>query len=167
MCARHVQHSKGRLEMKVIRLAAVLAVAAILAMTAVAMGKGPGGGGGWGCGSSYVRMYNPNSEVSFDGTISKITRVETIKGASPGIHIMVTGQDPCTASPIHLGPAWFLDNQDIKLSVGDKVEIVGSKVKLGDENVIIAREVRKGDDILVLRDKSGVPYWAGWRRMKK
>jgi len=160
-----VQHREREEKMKALRFATVLAAAAVLAMTAVAMGKGPGGG--WGCGSSYVRMYNPDTEVSFSGTISKIDRIETMKGASPGIHIMVTGEDPCTASPIHLGPAWFLDNQDIKLAVGDKVEVVGSKVKLGDENVIIARELRKGDDILVLRDKSGIPYWAGWRRVKK
>lgn len=29
---------------------------------------------------------------------------------------------------------------------------------------VIAVEVRKGDRTLTLRDASGIPVWAGWRR---
>jgi hypothetical protein len=65
---------------------------------------------------------------------------------------------------VHLGPAWYLDNQEIKFSVGEEVEVVGSVVKYDDEDIIIAREITREDGVLVLRDKDGFPYWAGWRR---
>ncbi len=149
--------------MKAFRICALVCAAAVLGVVSVALARGPGGG--WGCGSAYVRMYNPDTEVTFSGEISKIEEVQKPQGMSPGIHIMVTGEDPCTMSPIHLGPAWYLSNQETQLKVGDKVEIVGSKVEIDGSPAIIAREVRRGDEVLVLRDKSGVPYWAGWRRM--
>jgi hypothetical protein len=30
--------------------------------------------------------------------------------------------------------------------------------------VIIAAEIKKGDALMTLRDNSGIPAWAGWRR---
>lgn len=151
--------------MKAFVIGAVICAAAALGIVSLAVAKGPGGG--WGRGSEYVRMYNPNMEVVFSGEISKIEEVEKPKGMSPGIHMTVTGDDPCTLSPIHLGPAWYINNQETRLKVGDKVEIAGSKVEIDGAQAIIAREVRRGDEVLMLRDKAGVPFWAGWHRMGK
>jgi hypothetical protein len=81
---------------------------------------------------------------------------------SYGIHLMVK-TDKETIS-VHLGPAWYIENQDTTIEPEDKVEIKGSRVAFEDEPAIIAVEIKKGDEILVLRDKNGFPAWSGWRR---
>jgi hypothetical protein len=65
---------------------------------------------------------------------------------------------------VHLGPVWYLENQDIKIEAKDKIEVKGSKITFEGKPAIIAAEVRKGDDVLKLRDEAGFPSWSGWRR---
>ncbi len=40
----------------------------------------------------------------------------------------------------------------------------GSRVTVAGKPALIAAEVTKGDALLKLRDDSGIPAWAGWRR---
>lgn len=147
----------------------VIACVGVMAIFAAAYAAGPGwkGSCGWGMGTEYNRMYNPNSVVTFSGEVAKVERMEDIKGMKgmgPGIHIRVVGDDPCSMASIHLGPAWYIENQDTEVKVGDKVTVTGSKVEIGGETVVIARELKKGDETLMLRDEAGNPYWAGWRK---
>jgi hypothetical protein len=65
---------------------------------------------------------------------------------------------------VHVGPEWYIERQDMKLEKGDKIEVKGSRVTFNDKPAIIAAEIKKGDGVLVLRDSSGIPAWAGWRR---
>jgi hypothetical protein len=81
---------------------------------------------------------------------------------SGGMHMNVK-TDKETVS-VHLGPSWYMENQDVKLEPKDKVEVKGSKITFDGKPAIIASEVKKGDDTLKLRDDSGYPVWAGWRR---
>jgi hypothetical protein len=52
----------------------------------------------------------------------------------------------------------------VKLEKGDKIEVKGSRITFEGKPVIIAAEIKKGDSVLVLRDSTGVPAWAGWRK---
>ncbi len=81
---------------------------------------------------------------------------------SAGIHMNVK-TDKETIS-VHLGPSWYLENQDLKIEPKDKVEVKGSKIMFDGKPAIIAAEVRKGDEVLRLRDDAGFPVWSGWRR---
>jgi hypothetical protein len=63
-----------------------------------------------------------------------------------------------------LGPAFYLENQDVKIEPKDKVEVKGSRVTFEGKPAIIAAEVKKGDEVLRLRDDNGFPMWSGWRR---
>jgi hypothetical protein len=79
-----------------------------------------------------------------------------------GVHmILKTGKETIS---VHLGPGWYLENQDVKIEAKDKVEVKGSKITFGGTPAIIAMEVKKGDEVLKLRDDAGYPVWAGWRR---
>jgi hypothetical protein len=81
---------------------------------------------------------------------------------SSGVHLMVkTGQETIS---VHLGPAWYIQRQDIKIAPGDKVEITGSRITYQGKPAILAAEAKKGDEILKLRDENGLPVWSGWRR---
>lgn len=66
--------------------------------------------------------------------------------------------------PVHLRPAWYIENQDVQIAPPDRIEVKGSRITLEGKPAIIAAEVKKGDDVLVLRDASGLPVWSGWRR---
>jgi hypothetical protein len=128
--------------------------------------RGPGmmwrGSGGWGPGTAYNKMYDPKTVETITGEVTSVDRITPGKGMAGGVH-MIVKTDKDTVS-VHLGPSWYIENQDVKLVPKDKVEVKGSKITFGGKPAIIAAEVKKGDDVLKLRDDAGYPAWAGWRR---
>jgi len=120
------------------------------------------GSGGWGPGSQYNRIYDSKALETITGEVTEIDRITPIKGMSGGVHINVK-TDKETIS-VHLGPSWYLENQDIKIEVKDKVEVKGSRVTFGGKPALIASEIRKGNEVLTLRDEAGFPAWMAWRR---
>jgi len=120
------------------------------------------GSGGWGTGTPYGRLYDPKAVETIRGEAVSVDRIIPLKGMSYGVHLVVK-TDKETVS-VQLGPSWYIENQDIKISPGDKVEITGSRVSFEGKSAIIAAEVKKGDEILKLRDENGYPVWSGWRR---
>jgi hypothetical protein len=120
------------------------------------------GSGGWGPGSTYNRLYDAKTVETINGEVIAVDKITPAEGMSYGVHLMVE-TDEDTVS-VHLGPAWYLENQDVKIEPKDKVEIKGSKIMFKGKPALIAAEVRKGDRLLRLRDESGIPVWSGWRR---
>ena len=120
------------------------------------------GSGGWGMGSNYNRMYDPKTVETVAGEVIAVDRITPVKGMSYGIHLTLK-TDKETIS-IHLGPGWYLENQDVKIELKDKIEIKGSRIMFEGNPAIIAAEVIKGDELLKLRNVNGVPLWSGWRR---
>jgi DNA-directed RNA polymerase subunit E'/Rpb7 len=124
--------------------------------------KGWQGSGGWGAQGQYQRLYNPATVEIVTGEVTKIDKITPVKGMSYGIHLQLKTDKETVA--VHLGPGWYIERLDTKIEVGDMIEVKGSRVTLKGGPAIIAAEVRKGDAVLNLRDDSGLPYWAGWRR---
>jgi hypothetical protein len=120
------------------------------------------GSGGWGCGSAYTKLYDPKTIETLKGEVVEITPMTPRKGMSRGVHLLLK-TDKETIS-VHLGPAWFLENQDTKIEPKDTIEVTGSRITFDGKPAIIAEKVRKGDEVLTLRDDRGVPLWAGWRK---
>jgi hypothetical protein len=107
-------------------------------------------------------MFDPKTVETVTGEVVKVDRITPMRGMSSGVHLVVK-TDKGDVS-VHLGPQWYLENQDVKIEPKDKVEIKGSRVTLQGQATLIAAEVKKGDEVLKLRDDAGVPMWAGWRR---
>jgi uncharacterized secreted protein with C-terminal beta-propeller domain len=120
------------------------------------------GSGSWGMGTPYGKMYNPKTVETISGEVVSVDKITPMRGMSYGIHMTVK-TDKETVS-VHLGPAWYIENQDIKIEPKDKIEVKGSRITFQGKPAIIAAEVKKGDEILKLRDENGFPYWSGWRR---
>lgn len=118
--------------------------------------------GGWGPKANYGRMYDPKTVESISGEITNVDKIIPSQGMSYGIHVMLKTDG--TTLPVHLGPGWYIENQDITIEQNDKVEVTGSRVTFDGKPAIIAAKIKKGDDILVLRDENGIPAWSGWRR---
>jgi len=142
---------------------AVLAAAAMSAALAMAAPWGGWrGSGGWGMGGGYQRMYNPATVDTVTGTIESIDRITPMRGMNPGVHVTLKTEKGTVS--VHLGPEWYVDRLDTKLAKGDSVEVKGSRITYDGKPAIIAAKVKKGDAVLKLRDDSGIPAWAGWRR---
>jgi len=60
---------------------------------------------------------------------------------------------------VYLGPARFLKDFDITFAKGDRLQIIGSKIKVAGNFIVLAREVHKDSSTLYLRGHSGEPYW--------
>jgi hypothetical protein len=120
------------------------------------------GSGGWGPGSQYSKMYDTTTVQSIQGVVLRVDSITPMKGMSYGVHLMVA-TDKDTLS-VHLGPGWYIENQDTKIELKDTVEVKGSKITFQGKPAFIAAEVRKGNDVMKLRDEKGVPVWSGWRR---
>lgn len=144
-------------------MVSVVGIAAVvLAPAAFAQGMKWRGSGGWGPGTAYGRIYDAKTVETVSGEVVKVDRITPMRGMSSGVHLVVK-TDKGDVS-VHLGPQWYLENQDVKIEPKDKVEIKGSRVTVQGQPAILAAEVKKGDAILKLRDEAGVPMWAGWRR---
>ena len=153
--------------MKGIKILLSVGVIALLFATTDSLAQpGPGmrwrGSGGWGPGSPYNRMYDPKAVETLSGEVVSVSQITPNKGMGAGVHMTLnTGKESIS---VHLGPSWYLENQDVKIEPKDKVEVKGSKITFGGKPAIIAMEVKKGDEVLKLRDDAGFPLWAGWRR---
>ncbi len=124
--------------------------------------KGWRGSGGWGMGTNYQRLYNSATVETVSGIIESIDKITPMKGMNYGIQLLLKTEKETL--PVHLGPGWYIERLDIKLEKGDNVQVTGSRVNMMGKTAIIAAEIMKADQKLILRDSSGIPVWAGWRR---
>jgi hypothetical protein len=120
------------------------------------------GSGGWGPGSQYGQMYDPQALETISGEIVRVDRIAPMSGMGGGVHVLV--KTATETLDRHLGPRWYIENQDVQFAPKDHVEVHGSRVTVGGKPAIIAAAVQKGDGVLTLRDDQGVPPWSGWRR---
>ncbi len=120
------------------------------------------GSGGWGANGQFNRMYDPKTVETVSGEVVSIDKVRPMKGMHYGVHLTLRTANETIS--VHLGPEWYLGNQDVKIEHGDKIEVKGSRVSFEGKPAIIASEIKKGAETLRLRDENGFPAWAGWRR---
>jgi len=113
-------------------------------------------------GSQYGRMYDPATVETLSGTVESVDKITPMKGMYSGIHLVVKTDKEIIS--VHLGPEWYIEKLDTKIGKGDKIEVKGSRITFNGKPAIIAAEVKKGNSTLVLRDNTGIPAWAGWRR---
>jgi hypothetical protein len=147
----------------IVRSAAILAVLLLSAQPLVAQrGMQWRGGGGWGPGTPYARLFDPKTIETVSGTVASIDTASPMAGMGAGVHLTLkTGKGDLS---VHLGPVWYLENQDINIQPGDQIQVRGSRILFQGKPAIVAVEITKGQDALKLRDENGFPLWSGWRR---
>jgi hypothetical protein len=158
-------HAKERrIPMKKIATAVTILGVSVLLLATDALGQGFRwrGGGGWGPGGQYGRLYDAKTVETVNGEVTSVQEMIPFKGMGNGVHLMLK-TDTETLS-VHLGPVWYVERQDTEIDVGDKIDVKGSRISYEGKPAIIAAEIHKGDEVLMLRDATGIPMWAGWRR---
>jgi hypothetical protein len=101
--------------------------------------------------------YDAATVVDFEAVVID-TREVAKENPLCGFHLQVKTESDSTLG-VYLGPSDFVKSFEIVFKKGDRIHIVGSKVKLGGEPVVLAREIRKDSATLYLRGKDGAPYW--------
>jgi hypothetical protein len=128
-----------------------LAAAGAFAAEEAPCGPGPAAG------MQYKRTYDPKTVETVSGEVVQVNQIPHRRGRGAGVHLILkTDKEEI---PVHLGPSWYLDKQEVKIGRNDKVEVKGSRVTFKGKPVLIAAEVKKGGALLTLRDESGVPAW--------
>ena len=114
-------------------------------------------GGGWGRNSKYCNQYDVQNVKEFKGEVIKIDQFVPGKGMGQGYEIIVrTGSGEKT---VHLGPVSYVQAQELKLQVGDRIEITGSEINFNGAMVIMAGEIERNGEKLRLRNEQGQPMW--------
>lgn len=110
-------------------------------------------------------VYDPQTVETVTGEVKNVQTLRGRRGGTQsGVHLVLK-----TASeeiPVHLGPSWYLDQQQFTVAAGDPIEVRGSRVTVHGKPAIIAAAVKKGDQRLELRDDHGVPAWRGARHRR-
>jgi hypothetical protein len=157
-CAQEENMKLSRLVVSVLFIASLVFTTAAIAQHRMHWK----GSGGWGTGAPYARMYDTKTVETISGEVAGIESFTPAKGMGAGVHLLLK-TDKETIS-VHLGPAWFIESQDLKIEKKDRIVVRGSRIIFQRKPAIIAAEVTKGNEVLRLRDDAGVPVWSGWRR---
>ncbi|MDA8084633.1 MAG: OB-fold nucleic acid binding domain-containing protein [Nitrospiraceae bacterium] len=113
-------------------------------------------------GSDVKEGYDENTEITIKGRIAGISRGER------GPLILSLEASGKTYAVI-TSPPWYLLQEDVRFTVGQELEVTGSKYFGGDGNIyVIAARFRmlpSGKEML-LRDNDYKPLWGRGRNMK-
>lgn len=127
----------------------------------------PGAGQGRGMGPGMkARMYDVQTEVTVKGEVTGLGAFPSLgPGAARGMNYSgVTLKTDQGEVRVHLGPAWYMDEQKLALKKGDTLEVTGAQITQDDTKVILAREVTLNGKKITLRDNQGFPVWGGQGR---
>lgn len=109
------------------------------------------------------RTYDTSTIATVSGTVQRVDKVQSTKGPCEGIHLSFVDESGDSLT-VHLGPSWFIENQDAQIAEGDEITVTGSKVTMEGAAALIAAKVARGEEVLTLRDEMGRPVWRGWKR---
>lgn len=104
-----------------------------------------------------VRVPHPAISETFTGQVIEVYQTASKQGQGTGLHLSL--KTDAEILDVHLGPEWYLDQQDFNIEPGDSLHIQGARFTKDDKSALIAFEMKQADQILSLRDRDGVPQW--------
>jgi sporulation protein YlmC with PRC-barrel domain len=120
-------------------------------------------GGGWGVDTPYGRLYDPAKEQTISGPVLSIETSAPMPGMAPGMQMLVQTDDG-KSTRVQVGPAWYLEHQDLDIKENTRVQVTGARAEIEGQPVLMAREVQFDGQVITLRDAQGMPMWSSLRR---
>ena len=119
--------------------------------------------------SGQTAQAEPEPRYDSATTVDMMTVVADLREVphgSPlsGTHLIVrpeSAKENSETIDVYLGPEAYLKDFEVTFAKGDRIQVIGSKVKYGGVPLILARQVRRDSTTLYLRDEHGAPYWRG------
>ncbi len=119
------------------------------------------GSDGWGVDTRYEQAYDAFNLQTFRGSVAKVDTVTPMTDMGMGIQILLKTESGDIA--VHLGPAWYILNQDLNFPKNEKLEVKGCRVSTSSGDFVMAMEILRKDRIVRLRDTDGNPLWSVMR----
>ena len=119
-------------------------------------------GGGWGVDTPYGRLYDPAKEQTISGQIVSIETRAPMPGMAPGMQMLVQTDDG-KSTRVQVGPAWYLERQDLDIKENTRVQVTGARAEIEGQPVLMARDVQFDGQVITLRDAQGMPMWSSLR----
>jgi hypothetical protein len=107
---------------------------------------------------SAVPKYDSAQERSFTGSVENFSDHECPVSGGLGSHVTIKLESGQTIE-VHLARSSFVKRYDLKLAKGERVEVIGVKLKFEGVDTIFAREIKRGGDLYMFRDTNGKPIW--------
>lgn len=109
------------------------------------------------------RLWDAKTVETVSGVVHEVAK----SGADErgrGVGLRATLETDAGTVELVLGPAWYAEQQGLRLKAGDRIEVRGSRVSLAGKPAVVVAEVKTGGQTVKLRDEQGVPLWRGGRR---
>jgi hypothetical protein len=100
-------------------------------------------------------LFDADDVVTLQGTATAVNRYGGHQG------MFLTLQTAQETLEVHLGPAWYLEDQGFAITPNSPVSVKGFRSDWNGQPVLMASEVTQGDRVLQLRDANGYPLWMG------
>jgi hypothetical protein len=100
--------------------------------------------------------YDPATTVEFSAVVLEVREVPR-NSPMRGLHFTV--ENGKESLDVYLGPVEFMKQFDFTFAKGDRIQVVGSRIKTAASPLVLAREIRRQSQTLYLRDSGGTPYW--------
>ncbi len=100
--------------------------------------------------------------VVLNGEIIAIEYYDAGNCMNSGIHIRL--KTASSEMSVHLGPVWYVNQQEQLLSIGDSAAVTGLQTQFNGQPAVIAIDITTSRGMLKLRDERGTPFWRGNRR---
>jgi hypothetical protein len=98
-------------------------------------------------------LYNASVEVSLQGTVAKFT--ENSADLPVGAHVLV--QTSSAQIDVHLGDPRLLKLNNLSISKGASIRIIGEPVTTNQGTFFLARLVQQGTQVVAVRNMQGMP----------
>ena len=112
----------------------------------------------WMPGSRFLSLFNADRVTSVSGTIESVGTFLPARDDMRGLQLRITDSEG-RVTTVLAGPRSFARQEGMTFRVGDKVQIVGSRVNFKGESVIMASEITKNGRTLRLLERSVRPMW--------
>ncbi len=109
-------------------------------------------------GSAHKAMFNPSTIETVNGKVMDITTHSGKKGMA-AFERLDLKTDKGTI-PVVLGPASYVDKENVKVKKGDDISVTGSRVTMHKKSELVATQIKDGSKTLDLRKSDGTPLWS-------
>lgn len=101
--------------------------------------------------------YDPAKQITISGKIQETKDYHCPVSGTLGSHFTMKGEGETLE--VHLAPASFLKDYEIKFRPGEDVKVVGVKIEFEGKPALMARIVTVDNETYVFRDEKGKPLW--------
>ncbi|MBD2482767.1 hypothetical protein [Planktothrix sp. FACHB-1365] len=126
------------------------------------MGQGWRGNASGAKGQYSRSMYDPSRVETIQGTVTEIQGGNRGNRMPHGMYLLIKTNTETLG--LHVGPVWYLDQQNFQIQPNDTLEVTGTRVNWGGQQTLMVGEIKKGNQTLQLRDEKGYPRWMGWQQ---